>query len=153
MNLFQRAKSYQNLLPIERALLRFVQTFLMVTGPIGSIPLVHDLQGALTVVANGGAFPAIKWQGDLSWLVYALIVSFGLAVQKWHSASGDPALAETPEPLPVTLPLPISAKDYAAAVNAAWDSPANPLPADLSAKGGAPAPDPVPVPAEVAPTA
>lgn len=98
MSIFQRAKAYQNLLPVERAILRFVQTFLMVTGPIGSVPLVHDLQNALTIVAAGGAFPRINWQGDLSWIAYALFISFGLAVQKWHSATSDPALATNGAP-------------------------------------------------------
>lgn len=88
-SLFARARRYESLAPVERALLRLVEG-------LAGVALV----GALTAAAQYLGSPASSGLGAVAWADVARVCAAGaavavlLAISKYFKAHGDPALAE-----------------------------------------------------------
>jgi len=103
MNLFQRAAANLSLSAAERGIRQAVLTFLHVTGPLSSVPLVSHLLNSLEAYTNTGTFPAFAWQNDLWWLLAAFITSAGLGIRHTLTSAGDAPLAQAEQSVESSL--------------------------------------------------
>lgn len=87
MGMLGRAAQNQNLTPLERAVLRFLQT----------VVLAGLLSGAQAVMPllNGADPNAINWSAVGHTFLVAFLVALGSAFSKYFTAQGDPPLADS----------------------------------------------------------
>lgn len=96
MGMFGRAAQNQNLAPLERAVLRFLQT-VVIAGLLSGVQAVMPL-------LNGGDPNAVNWSAVGHTFLVAFLVALGSAFSKYWTAQGDPPLTADPTEAPTPAP-------------------------------------------------
>ena len=102
MTLFSRAAAQEVLRPAERAILAFLNTFLVALVAV-AYPIVVN---ALDTVGHNGVV-SIDWRAVLQSAIQILAISLGMAIRKFFTAQSDklpggisPSVYINPEPSP-----------------------------------------------------
>ena len=99
-NMFTRAAQQLPLTPVERSLLKGIESFVL-TGTIAVLPLIQSLLNALTT----GTI-SVNWKQEVAFFGLAFLVAGLHALAKYYKASGDLPIGVAMDTIANALPEP-----------------------------------------------